>query len=229
MTLENRGKRELRWTNDGCDIHAGVSADMDARWPRPAADLPADLLPYRDWFLDEVTFDDRIWLTFPVTWLASRRFAGCADLGIGRSLAPGRSFTQEFVWDGQAAGRLGLPPSGPVTLSATFDRWTRPGPGAEGRPITATLESWVIDGRPGDTLAPAEVLDAALRDERFAAVARSRALHTGNIVFEYDLHLGIWAIGFLSFPEHAPVVMVAAFVDPISGEVIDVRQQRVEF
>lgn len=228
VTLVNRGDGELRWSNDGCDTHAWVHAVTDARWPAADGELPEDLVPYRDWFLRSARVERPIWLDFRITHLASYRFYGCADLAVPRSLAPGRSVSQQFIWDGQATGRLGPPPSGPVTITATFERWNRPGPGRDGTPVVATLDSWVIGGRPGDMLSPAEIVDAALGDPRFAAIARARSVSRGNVILEYDLHLGLWAVGFLEVPSDGPASMLAAYVDPLTGEVIDVRQQRVE-
>jgi hypothetical protein len=228
VTLENRGNRELRWTNDGCDVNAWVHGRVEGAWRPSEASYPADLVSYRDWFLREARADAPISLAFDPLQLIGRRFIGCADLGVARSLAPGRSVTQEFAWDGSAYPRLGLPPTAPATLTATFERWTRPGPGRDGAPLFVTLDSWVIDGRRDEVLSPAEVIDAALMDERFAASVRDRRVSTGNIVVEYDLGIGLWTIGFLRTTDDGHAILHAAHVDPVTGEVVAVREQRVE-
>jgi hypothetical protein len=230
VTIENTGGRLLRWSNDGCDTNAGISATMLATWRDSAREVAPELEPYRERLRLEARVDDPIGLRFQKSEFGPFRSYGCADLAIARELAPGRSVTQELVWDGFAAPRLGLPPSGPVTLTATFGRWTRPGPGNDGDPIVVTLESWVLHGRPDEYLSPAEAIDAALADERLAAWLVTRSL-AGNAsgVAEYDADLDLWAVGLLSYRDDGDPVLHAALVDPITGEVIAIRQHRVAF
>jgi len=159
----------------------------------------------------------------------SSRFSGCADLGMPNELAPGRKVTQEAVWDGSAAWSLGLPPTAPATITARFERWSRDGKrGDGGKPLEVSIDSWILDGRSEDVLSPAEAIDAALRDERLTSWLITRPLHDNADAFvQYDRDLGVWAVGLLSYRDDGDPVLHAAFLDPITGEVITVREQRV--
>jgi hypothetical protein len=117
-----------------------------------------------------------------------------------------------------------------VKLTSTFERWTRPGPGREGDPIEVTLDSWVVDGRDEAFLSPAEAIDAALADERLSAWLLTQPLRDGaDAIAEYDRDLGLCAVGLLMYHDEGDPVLHAAFLDPVTGEVVAVREHRVEF
>ena len=230
VTIENTGDRVLRWTNDGCDTNAGIIGITEGTWRDSSIEVSPTLAPYRDWLREEARVDGPIWLRFGRGQGAGHRFSGCADLGLPKELAPGRTVTQEFRWDGFAAPRLGLPPTGPATLTSRFERWTRPGPGPEGNAIEVTLDSWVLNGRPEAYLSPAEAIDAALADERLASWLVTRPLKNGaDAIAEYDRDLGLWAVGLLMYHDEGDPILHAAFVDPITGEVVAIREHRVTF
>lgn len=230
VTIENTGARILRWLNDGCDTNAGIVARMPATWRDSALDVSPQLAPYREWLREEAVVNEPIWLRFLKSGRAPRRFSGCADLGVPKELAPGRKVTQQFTWDGFAAPRLGLPPSGPATLTARFERWSRPGPGKDGTSIEVTLDSWVLRGRPDEYLSPAEVIDAALADDRLASWLVTRPLrHSADAIAEYDRDLGLWAVGLLMYRDDGDPILHAAFLDPVTGEVVAIREHRVTF
>jgi hypothetical protein len=229
VTIKNTGRRLLRWSNDGCDTNAGISAVMRATWRDSDLTVSPELAPYRDWLREDARFNGAIRLQFLRGPSIDRRSVGCADLGIGRELRPGRSVTQEFVWDGFAARRQGLPPSGPLTLSVSFDRWTRPGPGAEGAPVEVSLKSWMLDGRPDELLSPAEAIDAALKDKEFSSWLVTRPLRNGaSAITEFDRDLGIWAVGLIMFRDPGRPILHAAFIDATTGEVIAIREHPVD-
>jgi len=230
VTVENSGDGVLRWTNDGCDTNAGILAIADGAWRDSALAVPSALAPYREWLREEARVDGPIRLRFDSAWLARYRSYGCADLGIGKELAPGRKVTQEFSWDGFAAPRLGLPPTGPASLTTRFERWSRPGPGSDGRPIEVTLDSWVLHGRPEEYLSPAEAIDAALMDDRLASWLVTRPLRdSATAIAEYDRDLGLWAVGLLMYRDEGDPILHAAFVDAVTGDVIAIREHRVTF
>ena len=180
VTIENTGTTILRWTNDGCDTNAWIQSTMSATWRDSSIQVSPELAPYREWLREEALVDEPIRLRFLESGRVTRRFSGCADTGLPKELAPGRNVTQEFRWDGFADPRLGLPPSGPATLTATFERWTRPGPGPgpgqDDARIEVTLDTWVLRGRPDEYLSPAEAIDAALADDRLASWLVTRPL-----------------------------------------------------
>jgi hypothetical protein len=232
VTLQNVGDHELQWTNDGCDTNAGIGATVEASWRESHLDVSPELGPYRKWFREQANLAWPISLGFGRGILVGSRpgTGGCADLGLPKTLRPGGKLTQEFLWDGNVAGRLGKPPSGPASLTATFDRWSRPGPGKDGAPITVKLDSWIRNGRSEDFLSPAEVIDAALADDRFASWLITRPLRSGaDAIVEYDTDLGVWAVGLLTYRDDADPVLHAAFLDAVTGEVIAIREHVAQF
>lgn len=234
VTIENIGSHVLEWMNSGCDQHAGVSGLASGSWAPGDADIAAELEPYREWLLEDYGIGSRIGLRTTTLGGLGRNRGGCADLGIPYALAPGESVAQVLVWDGQAGVGWGLPPSGPAAFTATFDRWRRAGEpegeGAPGRSIAVDMEVEIIGGRRSDALSPLQVVDAALGDDRLASWLLTRPLRSGaNTVVAYDPVSGLWTVGLLVSRDRGDAdtredILHAAFVDPITGEVIDVRE-----
>lgn len=230
VTIENTDARRLMWSTDGCAMNAGIHAVVAASWRDSDVEVSPELVPYRDWFREEADIEQPISIRFDLPSDLGHRPYGCADLAIGQELGPGRKVTQELMWDGDAAPRLGLPPTAPVTLTATFGGWSRPGPGRHGAPLAVTLDSWILNGRRDDYLSPAEAIDAALADEGFASWLLTRAPRSGaNPIAEFDQDLGLWAVGLLMYRDQGDPILHAAFVDAMTGEVIAVREHRVVF
>jgi hypothetical protein len=227
-TIENTGTTTLRWLNDGCDINARIRGVVAARWRESTLDVSADLAPYRQWLRDAAYAEEPISLVFD-TGFRSSGFSGCADLGMPRELAPGRKVTQEAIWDGSAAWSLGLPPTAPATITAHFERWWRVDESeGRGNALEVSLGSWVLNGRPDELLSPAEAIDAALKDERLASWLVTRRPHYGaDAIAQYDRDLGLWAVGLLMYQGDGGPILHAAFVDPVTGEVVAIREHRI--
>ena len=230
-TIENTGSTRLRWMNSGCDRNAWIDAIVDGTWRDSTLEVSPQLDPYRQWLREAAYLDEPIRMVFDSGFRGGRFGGGCADTGLPRELAPGRKVTQEAIWDGFATGRLGLPPTAPATITAHFERWWRTRE-SEGRAnaLEVSLDSWVLNGRPDEFLSPAEVIDAALEDERLASWLVIRPLHNAaDAIVEYDDDLGVWAVGLLMYDGVGDPVLHAAFVDAVTGEVIAIREHRVEF
>jgi hypothetical protein len=230
VTIENVGKQELRWINDGCDTNAGIIASVDSSWRESDLEVQPELVPYRQWLRSEANVASPISLSFRRGLGAGRRSSGCADVGLPKRLRPGGKVSQEFLWHGYASPRLGKPPSGPAKLSVSFECWSRPGPGPDGAPVLVELDSWIRAGRGDEYLSPAEAIDAALADERLASWLLTRPLRSGaDAIAEYDTDLGVWVVGLLTFVEDSDPVLHAAFLDAITGEVIAIREHHAPF
>jgi hypothetical protein len=229
-TIQNTGTSVLRWVNDGCDTNAWISGVVASKWRESALDVSAELVPYRQWLREAAYVDEPIRMAFDRGFRSSR-FTGCADLGMGKELAPGRKVTQEAIWDGSAAWALGLPPTAPAQITAHFDRWSRNDKRDDhGKPLEVSIDSWILNGRAEDMLSPAEAIDAALEDERLASWLITRPLHNGaDAIAEYDRDLGLWAVGLLTYRDEGDPILHAAFLDPVTGEVIAIREHRVSF
>jgi hypothetical protein len=229
-SIENTGRDTLHWGVDGCGIDVRVRGELTgAAWRPSSLAVEPIVWGYREWLREQAQVDSSIRLEFLPSSLSGRRSFGCADLGITRSLKPGKSRTDELVWDGQAAGRLGLPPTSPTVITATFGNWYR-GDSEEHprKPIVATLDTWVVGGRNPAYLSAAEAIDAALRDPAFADWLVTQPFRTGDdAVVEYDQEVGVWIVGLFRSRYGSEPVLHAALVDPVTGEVIAIREHEV--
>jgi hypothetical protein len=230
--VENTGRDTLRWYVDGCGIDVFTQAELtDAKF-RPSAITTTPLLrAYSGWLQTEVRLDAPIWLNFEPGWLSGMRDYGCADLAMPRSLKPGASTTESLVWDGLARDRLGPPPSGPTTITATFDYWYR-GAQEQGdekhKPIVVKLDSWVVGGPSPAFLSPAEAIDSALADPAFADWIITQPFNDRRDgVVEYVPDVNVWMIGMIHDRDNQRSLLHAALVDPLTGKVLAIREHEV--
>jgi hypothetical protein len=231
ITLENTGDEQLRWTNDGCDTNVSVVGRMADVLADSAVAVDEDLVAFRDWFREGISPGEPIWLRASRSLGPTRRSSGCADLGIGRSLDPGERATQRYAWDGWAAPRLGLPPNGPATWSASFGRWWRgdaedEDPGAADRELVLELPASIVGGRRSDAISPAQAIDAALSHQPFTDWLVTRPVRNGaDAVAEYDPATGLWVVGLLTFDDSeygdpAEGTLHAVLIDPVTARVV---------
>jgi hypothetical protein len=224
VTIENGSRRTFEWVK-GCSAEATIATATDARWRDSHLDVPPELVEYREWLREPVLLN-------PISpWFASGlryvvRPGGCADVAIWDELPEGKSMTDSFVWDGMASRRLGPAPNGPVKITATFDQWRFAG-GDDLRPLEVTLDAWVINGRRDEYLSPLEIIDVALQDERLTSWLLT-VTPGGDVeaFVEFDRQSGVWMVGALLDTGWEPTIHVA-FIDPVTGEVFAVREQRV--
>jgi hypothetical protein len=230
-TVENTSDEPLEWLVD-CSMNVHVSARMEATWPRHEPSDDVRLRPYREWLLEESGADQPIGFDFLGVRQLGRRSYGCGDSGSGAKLEPGQSVSEELAWDGHANRRLGPPPSAPVTVTGTFRHWYRVDEeegGTQGEPITVTLDSWLIFGRDLELLAPEAIVDAALADEAFASWLVEQPLRrSADAIVEYDWPSGLWIVGLAVNREDRSPMLHAAFLDPVSGEVLMIREHPIE-
>jgi len=230
--VKNTGRDTLRWYVDGCGIDVFAQAELRGATFRPSAITTTPLLrAYSAWLRTEARLDAPIYLSFEPGWLSGMRDYGCADLAMPRSLKPGASTKQDLIWDGLVRDRLGPPPSGPTTITATFDSWYR---GAqeqgdeEHKPIVVKLDSWVVGGPPAAFLSPAEAIDSALADPAFADWVITQPFNDRRDgVVEYDPDADAWMIGMIHDRDNQPSVRHVALVDPLTGKVIAIREHEV--
>ena len=230
-TVENTSDEPLDWLVD-CSMNVHVSARTEATWPHHEPSDDARLRRYRDWLLEESGADQPIAFQFFGVRQLGRRSYGCGDSGSGAKLEPGESVTEELAWDGHANRRLGPPPSAPVTVTGTFRHWYRVDEeegGTQGEPISVTLESWLIFGRDPELLAPEAIVDAALADDAFASWLVEQPLRqSADAIVEYEWPSGLWIVGLAVNREDRNPLLHAAFLDPVSGEVLMIREHPLE-
>ena len=129
------------------------------------------------------------------------------------------------AWEGDVAGTAA--PPGPATVKASF-----PDLGPKGelgdpfrgdvRPLEATVETEIIDGG-GRLIGPAEAVDRALADTRFAEwVAASEVARWQGV--SVDLADDVWEVGLTVLVGDVPTSGVA-LVDRRSGTIRDFQRQ----
>jgi hypothetical protein len=189
------------------------------------------LRAYSAWLQAEARLDLPMWLRFEPGWLSGMRDYGCADLGMPRSLKPGESTTQDLVWDGLVRDRLGPPPSGPTTITATFDHWYR-GAQEQGdekhKPIVVKLDSFVVGGPSAAFLSPAEAIDSALAEPAFADWVITQPFNDRRDgLVEYDPDVDVWMVGLIHDRDNQRSLLHAALVDPLTGVVLAIREHEI--
>ena len=129
---------------------------------RPTQGRPA---PFKNDLIRDMR--DKIYMSFtPEGWIGKGRI-GCADVGMSDTIHAGKSIRKRAQWDGMAHLRLGLPPSGPVTLHVFAGYYARgrnpPSPIKDGA-VAFEGDARIVDGKDPSWLDPPEIIDAALRD-----------------------------------------------------------------
>jgi hypothetical protein len=230
--IKNTGRDTLRWYVDGCGTDVFAEAELPGATWRPSTITTTPLLrAYSAWLQTEARLDLPIWLRFEPGWLSGMRDYGCADLAMPRSLKPGASTKQDLIWDGLVRDRLGPPPSGPTTITATFAYWYR-GAQEQGdekhKPIVVKLDSWVVGGPSAAFLSPAEAIDSALADPTFGDWIITQPFNDRRDgLVEYDPDVDVWIVGMIHDRDNQRSLLHAALVDPVTGKVLAIREHEV--
>lgn len=201
-TLRNTGRDAIGWITDTCSIHVSAHAEMPFRWAHGFGQRGSEKT-FKDWayVANLPPPDSPIWLEGVAEPFVGRGDFGCADMGVGHELEPGRQIRERHRWDGQAFGDLGLPPSGPATWIGQFKYWWRASdPGAEfmettREPVVVRLPVEIVRGRDPRLLSAGQAIDAAM------VVPQLRALLHANpsiqdwdmpITTRFDVPSGLW-------------------------------------
>jgi hypothetical protein len=221
-TVKNVGKDNLIWSHDGCAISVGVSGEMtDVAW-RPGEPVDKPIIgdfksrAARWWNGAGPGISLYFW---PEAYVGDGEIA-CSDVGYVERIPPGGVLRGRARWDGMAYHRLGPPPDGRATLTATFGHYDRRGLEGRNHTLPVSLDVAIVDGRPDDMLHPMEVVDAALEDEAFRTWVEGVKVGDGNTeVMWYDPELDLWEIGVFFYDS---LSFRVARVGPRSGEVVEI-------
>ena len=227
-TVRNLGNRTLHWFSDGCATPVHVGGEMPVEW-RPGQAQEGTAKLFKDRVLDLAYRSTPLpgpLIRFVPEDLVGQGY-GCGDVGIYHEIAPGRAIHDVRAWGGQADLRWGPPPTGPVTITGTFDWYWRGRPRNEPEypdipRIEVTLEAWVSGGADAAWLSPPEVVDAALADAAFVAYLETQDLGNGREeILWYRPELAAWEVGVLIWYEFPEPRLHLVVVDPHTGQILD--------
>jgi hypothetical protein len=208
--LENTGTNLLRWVTDGCAIHVGVSARTAFDWTYGVEQF-SPYSTYKDWALERY---DPNWERYPIylettpDWAVGKGEFGCADLGMGHDLKPGKSIEARHLVEALSGreGKYGIPPSGPILLSGSFRTWNRgkeDGNEVSHDPIVVRLAVELTGGRDAELISPGQAIDVALGSELLATAIRGnpRIPDFAPTILRLDQAAGRWIVG-MTIDEH---------------------------
>ena len=230
-TVRNTGDTPVRWTSDGCGISVLLQGKMVGQKWRPGSPLDVASIEAaggtreadpvwraKNWGESS----RRMWFAFEPKWMVERGSGGCADVAIGRRLAPGEVVKQRLRWNGQVAETLGPPPDGTARIIGTFGYERR---GDDRRRIALDLEVPVAGGRDPGWLHPREAVEAALTDPEFSdLIDPIRIGYESSTYLLHDAARDAWIVGLCGWFDDEHVWWKAAVVDPATGalaEIID--------
>jgi hypothetical protein len=200
--LTNLGRDKLQWTEDGCGIHVGVSGRFpDLRWPEGAEQQGLAAKFKQAAFWNARMLDDRsVHINFVPEWAVGIGDFGCADIGIGKELRPGRRLIARQQWDGLLFQRAGLPPTSRAEIGGTFAAgWRRASdrPNRGRKEIVVRLPAWIQGVDSPRVLSVGEAVDVALTDDLFAEWVRVvyKGMDAWQAITELDPATGAWQIG----------------------------------
>ena len=163
LTVRNVGTKGARWFTDGCGSPFDVLGNITSEnWIGGVAQTGI-AAEFKTEALQGKSGDAPLGIGFDDPRIPDG--AGCADVGIGHTLAAGKSIRTVVRWTGDEV----VAPDGPVELVASFrygghvgDPEDEPHP-----PVAVTLASWLVSGYTPDFVPPGPAIDFALRDPTF--------------------------------------------------------------
>src|SRR4029079_11169490 len=224
-TVRNLGSNDVTWFHGGCRTAVGVNGESLVAWPA-GRQQTGTALSFKNRVLNVPVTTSTPWppqLRFVPQDMLGRGTYGCADVGIAETIRPGEAIHQTAWWTGFADVRMGLPPTGPVAITASAAYYWRghrePNSIAEHR-LELSLPAWLIGGLDGNRLTPPEIVDAALADPSFVAYLDTQQLGDGRdeILWYYPTR-DVWEVGVLPWHETKPPRIHGVLVDPVTGEI----------
>jgi hypothetical protein len=223
ITVRNLGSTVLHWFSDGCSNPVYLDGELPIAW-RSGIEQTGQAAKFKrhalDVFSNEPTPAPQLRFV-PEPMLGTDY--GCADIGIGHTIRPGKAIHRTLAWDGMAQLRWGPFPTGPITITGTFN-WYWRGRHQPRYPdipkIEVPLDAWVTGGADETWLSPPEVVDAALTDAAFVSYLETQDLGNGRAeILWYKPELGTWEVGVLPWYETDPPMLHLVLVDPHAGAV----------
>ena len=230
--LENRGADVLHWATDGCEINIGVEASTGVKWAYGAVQPPAFKV-FKDWLLERYPGQDEYPISLPVTpdWAVDREGFGCADIGLGHDLAPGKHRTARMLIKastGASTGTYGLAPAGPVRITGTFGLWWR---GDEDMDtvqhdsLVTHLAVLLRDGRDPALISPGQAVDVALQAPVLQDYLRRypKVPDFAPLDLTFDVAAGRWTIHAVFGSRSTAPKPLTIVVDARSATIVDIQ------
>ena len=224
-TVTNVGDTAATWFHDGCATPVTVSGTFDVDW-RDGARQEGQAGAFKDAVLGkdfgEAEYDPPFISFVPKEALARGSY-GCADIGIGETLAPGKSLKATRWWSGLDAATKSPPPGGPLTLdiwAGFFWHGDEPADIPDAH-LDLTLEAWVTDGWSPSRPSPREIVDSAITDAFFVGYLETQDVLSGReVILWYDAGGDRWEVGVMPWYETEPPRIHGVLVDAATGVVI---------
>ena len=194
LTVRNTGDREVRWITDGCETAVDVFGALTGENWIGGAEQTGIAGAFKAAALEPVGHSGDGALTFRLDDPRIPAGAGCADIGLIKTLPAGSIVTREVRWTGDAP----IAPRGPAEIVATFHYQGHVGDpeDVEYAPIVARLATWIVSDFVPEFLPPGPAIDVALADAAFADwlddEPQSTWINTHRVL---DRERGTWEIG----------------------------------
>ncbi len=225
VRVTNEGKTDVTWFHDGCAQPVSVRGVSDVAWPMGEEHL-GQAGRFKTYvlggYLAEAP-DPHGVLSFVRKARLHAGPTGCADVGIGETIKPGKTLRTTRWWSGFTDRHRTLPAAGPVTIRGFAGYYWR---GEEPADITdqtveLELDAWIVSEAAADRLSPAQAVDAALSDPTFVDYLQTQAIADGRAeIAWYDAERDLWEIGVMPWYETEPPRIHGVLVDAVSGRIL---------
>ena len=223
--VTNEGRTDVTWFHDGCAVPVSVHGVSEVAWPM-GEEHTGQADKFKAYALGGSVVegpDAHGMLSFVNKARLHSGPGGCADIGIGETIKPGQTIRTTRWWSGFTDLNRALPVAGPATFRDVAGYYWR---GEEPEDITAQvielkLDGWIVSPRAAHRLSPAEAVDAALSEPRFAAYLETQTIANGRAeIAWYDSRRDVWEIGVMPWYETDPPRIHGVLVDAVTGKVL---------
>jgi hypothetical protein len=223
VRVTNEGGTDVTWFHDGCAEPVNVYGVSKVAWSMGKEQRQAGM--FKTYALGgsiAAPPDPHGVMSFVEKEGLHTGPTGCADLGIGETIKPGKTLRATRWWSGFTDLNRALPAAGPATFRGFAGYYWR---GKEPTDITdqvikLKLDAWIVSDAAAARLSPAQAIDAALSDPTFTTYIDSQAIANGRATIAwYDADRDLWEIGVMPWYETEPPRIHGVLVDAVSGAI----------
>ena len=225
VRVTNEGRTDVTWFHDGCAEPVSVRGVSQVAWPMGEEHL-GQAGRFKTYALGGYTLeapDPHGVLSFVRKARLHVGPTGCADVGIGETIKPGKTLRTTRWWSGFTDLHRALPAAGPATIRGFAGYYWR---GKEPEDITdqtieLELDALIVSDAAAGRLSPAQAVDAALSDATFVDYLQTQAIANGRATIAwYDADRDLWEIGVMPWYETEPPRIHGVLVDAVTGRIL---------